>query len=366
MKLSLYWKCQLIGWGLFSIATHLALVIGYPGAKFLFLRSIWICLCGLLFTHLIRFTIKKLKVFNKKFSIQILYILVITIVLTFLANLIFLLVLSETGVLTKNQIPGSDKVPVIRLFFYLYYQELMVAFSWVSIYFLVHYIRSIKEIERDKAQLRIQLVESEAQALRAQMNPHFIFNSLNSIKALMHNNQNLQAIEYLTSFSKLIRTLFQNSDKRQVSLFDEIETCKLYVQLEEMRLGEKLIYIFDIDPELDIKSISVPGLIVQPFIENAIWHGIVPKGKGTLSVRVRKVGESVICEIDDDGIGRKVSMLNKSKINFGHESKGVQLTQKRINYSNLLKELNAEIHITDKEGERGPQGTTVTLKFMPQ
>src|SRR5678815_1429286 len=88
------------------------------------------------------------------------------------------------------------------------------------------------------------------------------------------------ATDYLTTFSKLIRTVFQNSDKRQISLYDEIETCKLYTMLEGMRLNGKLQYSFNVDPDLDLKSVMVPALIVQPFIENAIWHGIVPKEIG--------------------------------------------------------------------------------------
>src|SRR5207249_4735537 len=115
----------------------------------------------------------------------------------------------------------------------------------------------------------------EAQALRAQMNPHFIYNCMNSIKALIQNEDKLRSIEYLTTFSKLIRTIFHHSGKRQISLYNEIETCKLYTQLEAMRLNGKLQYNFSIDSNLDLKSVMVPALIVQPFIENAIWHGIV-------------------------------------------------------------------------------------------
>jgi sensor histidine kinase YesM len=135
---------------------------------------------------------------------------------------------------------------------------------------------------------------------------------MNSIKALIQNNEKRQSIEYLTSFSKLIRTLFQNSDKRQISLYDEIETCRLYMRLESMRLNEKLKYDFFIDPNLDLKSVMVPAMIVQPFIENAIWHGIVPKDGGIINVSVKRNEDIVICEVDDNGIGRERSKLNKT------------------------------------------------------
>ena len=121
------------------------------------------------------------------------------------------------------------------------------------------------------------MLELEAKALRAQMNPHFIFNCLNSIKSLIQQHEEEKSVTYLTTFSKLIRTLFNNADKKEISLYDEIETCKLYLQLEAMRFDTKFSYSVNVDENIDLKSIQVPALIIQPFIENAIWHGIVPR-----------------------------------------------------------------------------------------
>jgi sensor histidine kinase YesM len=207
------------------------------------------------------------------------------------------------------------------------------------------------------------MLELEAQALRSQMNPHFIFNCMNSIKALIQNDEKQLSIDYLTTFSKLIRTLFQNSDKRLISLHDEIETCRLYAQLEVMRLGSKLKYIFDIDPNLDSKSVMVPALIIQPFIENAIWHGIVPKEKGTIKVTVKGNEEAVICEVDDDGIGREMSKLNKPVTPVIHESKGVHLSQIRLNLEKKLNETQATIETIDKYELEKSTGTKVVITF---
>ena len=147
----------------------------------------------------------------------------------------------------------------------------------------------------------------EAFALRAQMNPHFIFNCLNSIKSLIQQNENEKAVTYLTTFSKLIRTLFNNADKKQISLFDEIETCKFYLQLEAMRFDSKFSYAVNVDDNIDLKSIHVPALIIQPFIENAIWHGIVPRDTGGhVSLNVLKVNDTIEVAIEDDGIGREI------------------------------------------------------------
>ena len=143
--------------------------------------------------------------------------------------------------------------------------------------------RELLVAEKQKSIHEKELLEMEARALRAQMNPHFIFNCMNSIKSLIQKNDQDKAVTYLTTFSKLIRTIFQNSDKREITLYDEIETCKLYTQLESMRFGNKFNYHFKVDETIDLKSVQVPALIIQPFIENAIWHGIMPKENGGTS-----------------------------------------------------------------------------------
>jgi sensor histidine kinase YesM len=225
-------------------------------------------------------------------------------------------------------------------------------------------------IQSEKEQMRTyhekELLNLEANALRAQMNPHFIFNCMNSIKALIQQHEEESAIVYLTAFSKLIRTIFQNSDKREISLFDEIETCRLYTQLESMRFGNKFNYEFCVDETIDMKSVTLPPMIIQPFIENAIWHGIMPKENGgVLQVTLKKENQNVLCIIDDNGVGRKMSKQNEFKLNMtGHQSRGVRLTQTRLDLDNLLNDRNGSVNIIDKKNNEGnPQGTTVVLKF---
>ena len=206
----------------------------------------------------------------------------------------------------------------------------------------------------------------EARALRAQMNPHFIFNCMNSIKALIQNDEKQKSIDYLVTFSKLIRTLFNNADKRQVSLHDELETCKLYTQLEAMRLDGKLRYRFDINESIDLKSVMVPALIIQPFIENAIWHGIVPREGGEVSVKVDGDDEQVVCEIEDDGIGREVSKMNKPVTPVVHHSRGISLSQARLGLEKKLSDKTATIEIVDKYEDEMAKGTKVTIYFSLQ
>ena len=226
--------------------------------------------------------------------------------------------------------------------------------------------RELIQSLEEKTSMQHEMLELEAKALRSQMNPHFIFNCMNSIKALIQQKDEDKAVSYLTTFSKLLRTILQNLDKREISLFDEIETCRLYTQLESMRFGNKFNYSFSVDSDLDIKSIQVPALILQPFIENTIWHGLMPKEEeGYMNVNVEKKDSFIFCTVDDNGIGRESSMKKKFKYQGStHQSKGVKLTQSRLDLYNALNKRNATVKTIDKKDENGSSaGTTVILSF---
>ena len=256
----------------------------------------------------------------------------------------------------------------VTLFFLVYISItslLKLSKSW----FIVSELqKELLASEKQRSAHEKELLELEAKALRAQMNPHFIFNCLNSIKSLIQEHKEEKSVNYLTTFSKLIRTLFNNADKKEISLYDEIETCKYYLQLEAMRFDMKFSYSLDIDKTIDLKSVGVPALIVQPFIENAIWHGIVPRnGGGNVSLTVIKKNIAIEVIIDDDGIGREASKQNKAASGFSHQSKGVNLTQSRLELNNLLHERQAQLEIIDKKDENGTAtGTTVIIKIKEE
>jgi sensor histidine kinase YesM len=252
----------------------------------------------------------------------------------------------------------------ISLFFIAYLgitSLLKLSKSW----FIVNTLqKELLMIEKEKAAREKDLIELEAKALRAQMNPHFIFNCLNSIKSLVQENKNEAGVIYLTTFSKLIRGLFNNADKKLISLYDEIETCNHYLQLESMRFDSKFSFAVCVEPDIDLKSVEVPALIIQPFIENAIWHGIVPKNcGGHVTLSVSKMNNRVAVKIDDDGIGREASMQNKSARGLTHLSKGMHLTQSRLELNNLLQQKEAKLEITDKKEGCVALGTSVVLTF---
>lgn len=264
-----------------------------------------------------------------------------------------------------NGQPVEYEIEVIPAYWQTnWFKFLCIAIACGFIFLTVRWrITSIRKQEKRKIKHEKELLELEAKALRAQMNPHFIFNSLNSIKALINKNENEKAVSYLTIFSKLIRTLFQNSDKREVSLYEEIETCKLYTQIEKMRFGEKIKFVFDVDEKIDLKDIKVPALILQPFIENAIWHGLVPKETGgRVNIIIRKRNGTVACIIDDDGIGRETSRKYKAQYEATYESKGIGLIRSRLELDKLLNNREDKITIIDKKDKEGAtEGTKVII-----
>ena len=162
------------------------------------------------------------------------------------------------------------------------------------------------ESEKTKAELQQQATELEMQALRAQMNPHFIFNSLNSINRFILQNNKAQASEYLTKFSKLVRMILQNSQASLITLESELESLELYLELEALRFDYRFGYKISVPKDMDVDVLKVPPLIIQPYAENAIWHGLMHKEeKGQLDIEVSQENDLLFFRIADNGIGAK-------------------------------------------------------------
>lgn len=367
INISTYWKCQLIGWSLFAIIAVAFAVLNEPFEYIIsvvLLPSFEIILLGILLSHLMKMLIQKLHVLQRPVTRQIFYFFLITSLTSALFIVVFNLIASPNGVDIVSGLARLD--PRSLNIFFLQGIFFFGAFLiWNLIYFVFHYIQKAKKGEQLKLKHEKELLELEAKALRAQMNPHFIFNSMNSIKSLINKNENDKAASYLTTFSKLIRTLFQNSDKREVSLYEELETCKFYTQLEKMRFGDKVEFVFNVDERIDLKDFKVPALILQPFIENAIWHGLIPKQTGGIvTISVKKNDGAVQCIIEDNGIGREQSKQYKPQYEATYQSKGIGLTQSRLELDKLLNEREDAIFIIDKEDENGrSEGTKVIISF---
>lgn len=225
----------------------------------------------------------------------------------------------------------------------------------------------IKAIESNKAlhqkQLELahtsrQLAEREIAMLRSQMNPHFIFNSLNSVQKYIWENKEEDAAEYLASFAKLMRSILENSRHEFISLKKESEFLKLYIDLEYRRSNSSFNYTIKTDETLDPEKILIPPMLLQPFIENAIWHGLNRKTeKGNLLVNIFQEKNNLVCVVDDDGVGRPPE-AEKAGVK---KSLGISITRQRIERLTEITGSNASLHIKDKMMNGVPAGTEVTV-----
>lgn len=235
----------------------------------------------------------------------------------------------------------------------------LIAFSFL--YFTIRaYLQRVNELKKD-AEIKQQIAQTEMAALKAQMNPHFIFNCINSIDAYIQCNDKYMASFYLNKFAKLIRNTLESSRHNLVPFQKDLETIKLYVEMEEMRNDNKFKTVYDIDSSIENYDIKIPPLIAQPYIENAILHGLRNRegSEGLLTISINKNEEYLHYEITDNGVGRERS----KKISINKlPSYGMQLSEDRVRLFN--EDTNSNIEIIDNHTPDGqPSGTTIKLKL---
>lgn len=222
----------------------------------------------------------------------------------------------------------------------------------------------IRRIKRNHA-VEKQMFDLERKALRLQMNPHFIFNTLNSIQNFILNHNKTSAISYLNKFSKVMRQVLYNSDKTFVPLTDEITMIKNYIELEQLRFNSAFDYSFYIDEEVEEDLISVPTMLIQPHVENAILHGILnlKNRKGRLDIKFYfHTINSIKCIVDDNGIGRKASGELRKNSGNTHKSKGFSITKQRLEQINHSYSESLSVHYEDKcDNEGNSKGTRVVI-----
>ncbi len=220
---------------------------------------------------------------------------------------------------------------------------------------------------RLRQELLVQSIkyELEIKALRAQMNPHFIFNCMNTIDAYILRKRFMEASDYLQKFSKLIRKILENSESQTISIEQEIQTLKLYIELEQERFSDSFTYVLDIQSELQDSDYQIPSLVLQPFVENAILHGIrhLTERKGEVIVKMRKIEEKgkepiLYCEVQDNGVGRKASGIINQQRQSSHKSMGVNVTIERIKTYQAIYGSKMETLVIDLN-----EGTRVEIKL---
>ena len=243
---------------------------------------------------------------------------------------------------------------------------IVVSVVVIIITFLIYSRSKLKQKNRQN-ELIWRNVEIEQRLLRSQMNPHFIFNSLNSIQYYVSKNDSYMAESYLSKFARLIRSILEHSRQSYVPISDDCETLKLYMELEKLRFSDKFDYDFIVSDEIDIDFTKIPPMLIQPFVENSIIHGILQnsvQGKIKISLNINKSENQIICNVYDNGIGRGKSMELKMKSIQDHKSLGMAVTAERIELLNKKGKDNYSVKYFDlMDTEGNSTGTNVELKI---
>lgn len=221
------------------------------------------------------------------------------------------------------------------------------------------------ENQRNQAEFQRKAADLEMQALRAQMNPHFIFNCLSSINRFILKNESKAASSYLTRFSRLIRMVLINSQKNFITLEDELQMLRLYLDMERLRFKDSFSYRISFLNTIEVDNIFIPPLLFQPFCENAIWHGLMHKeGEGFLNIELSLEKNILSCTISDDGIGRQKAEEIKTRSAEKEKSMGLKITTERLALLNGEKGMHTFYEIEDMlDGNGMPAGTKVSLKI---
>jgi LytS/YehU family sensor histidine kinase len=227
-----------------------------------------------------------------------------------------------------------------------------------------YFVRRRIAVIRKEASFKQKIAETEMQALRAQMNPHFIFNSLNSIENFIMQNEKRLASDYLNKFAKLIRMILDSSRNELVPLAKDMEALQLYIDLEQLRFQNKFSYKTFIDPALLNGDYRVPSLLVQPYVENAIVHGLAHSEEANLNLTVTATLENdkIKYVVQDNGVGREKAAAYNRQNKPQHKSVGLKITEDRINMFNKKSGGNGSVRFTDlydKEGK--PEGTKAEI-----
>jgi ligand-binding sensor domain-containing protein len=239
--------------------------------------------------------------------------------------------------------------------------------AWVYIW-IKQKEKKIKKAAAEKNAIQMHIAELETKALKSQMNPHFVFNSLNAIAQLIASSQNERGIQYLSKFSRLLRIILDESENNFIVLKDEIKMLDLYLQIEAMRFGDSFTYDIYTDDNIEEEDISVPALLLHPLVENAVWHGLLHKqGQRSLIVHFRKISEDILqCTVKDNGIGIAAAKEMKEKRLNGviQKSKGIQLVKDRLRTLEQQYGKPTFFCIEDMNtGQYSSGGTLVTIQF---
>lgn len=236
-----------------------------------------------------------------------------------------------------------------------------LAYFLLFILLIYSILKYISYREERKTNINKQLAKLELSALQAQMNPHFIFNALNAIQNFVLKNDALVANAYLSKFAKLMRLFLESSKSRYITISDEIKLLKLYVDLEHLCYPNRFSYVFDIQNDLEEEDFEIPTMIIQPYIENAINHGLIQMAeKGVLEIKIQLIQHQIIVYIKDDGIGRKKAQQNRQN---HYKARGMSMTNDRLKVLNYIENSDIKVEIEDVFPNKSNTGTLITIYF---
>lgn len=243
--------------------------------------------------------------------------------------------------------------------------SLFVIGVWYMFYRRVQNIRIKHEVEKKVLSIEKQLYDTELKALRLQMNPHFIFNSLNSIQSFILNNDTDKAVNYLGKFSHLMRLILSNSRESYITIKDELKALQYYMDIEKLRFDDKFDYRIEIDPSIDEDFMEIPPMLIQPYVENAIIHGLIHKeDQGLIRLFVGLEDNHILWIIEDNGVGREKAMKIKMESGLHRKSRGMLITMERLEALNRKSQEYFSVEVIDLKDQTGnPAGTRVELRI---
>lgn len=241
---------------------------------------------------------------------------------------------------------------------------ILLALSTIAAFAYFYYTSRLKQIKKEHG-LRNDIDWYRQQALAKQMDPHFVFNTLNSIQSYIIKNDRLASSQYLSKFARLMRIILNCSQKQAVPLSDEISALTLYLELESLRFQQKFEYNLVVDRSIDSSACFIPAFLIQPFIENAIWHGIMGlKETGRIDIEFQRNQNQITCIVEDNGIGRKRSMELKTAVPVTKQSYGIALVESRLELLNNLYDIDMKIRFVDLYNDDDqPSGTRVIINL---
>jgi two-component sensor histidine kinase len=274
-------------------------------------------------------------------------------------------VLSNEEVLNLYKASNPNRYAVLKKWIIIL--STIIIFFTICVFLIRIRIKFVVEKEKEKIQLELNALEQQIKMLKAQMDPHFIFNSLNTILQLIITQQNDKAEIYLTKFSKLLREILESNTHETISLADELEILKKYLEIEALRFDEFIISDIQIGSGIDVQNTFIPHMMIQPFVENSIWHGLLSKkGEKILKVKFEIESENtLLCIIEDNGVGRMKSRL--AKIAEDNASLAINFIEQRLELMSRKYKASYSLELIDKVDEKQQSlGTRVEITMPMQ